>query len=52
MHLGSKPETSRILLAHGADVDAEDEWGWTPFQIALEDKEVELVQLFSQYRSN
>ena len=44
-------EILRILLAHGADVDAEDEIGQTPFQAALARREGELVQLFSEYRS-
>ena len=47
----SRLEISRILLAHGADVDAEDKMGKTPFQVALANKEGELVQLFSEYRS-
>ncbi|KAH9073528.1 hypothetical protein EDB83DRAFT_80797 [Lactarius deliciosus] len=45
-------ETARILLTHGADVDAEDEEGRTPFQIALADRQDEMVQLLSKYRSS
>jgi len=58
MHLASSPlhltsslqlELARILLAHGADVDAKDEKGRTPLQAALEEGQTELVQLLSGY---
>ncbi|KAI9436479.1 hypothetical protein H4582DRAFT_1964362, partial [Lactarius indigo] len=38
-------EVARILLAHGADVDAVDGEGMTPLQIALARGEAEIVQL-------
>ncbi len=44
--LSFRLEAARILLAHGADVDAEDE-GRTPPQVALAYGEDELVQLVS-----
>ena len=40
------------MLAHGADIDAEDEMGETPLQVALADNDGELMQLLSEYRSN
>jgi ankyrin repeat protein len=42
---------ARILLAHGADVDAEDEEGRTPLQVALASGETEMAQLLSEYCS-
>ena len=44
-------EIARILLRYGADVDAEDEDGMTPLQVALAEKEGELVELLSEYCS-
>ena len=51
MRLSSRLEITRILLTHGADVDAGDEDGITPLQVALAEKEGELVQLLSEYVS-
>ena len=44
-------EVARILLAHGADVDAEGERNTTPLESAVEHMQHEMVQLFSEYRS-
>ena len=44
-------EVARILLAHGADVDAEDEEGMTVMQVALANEQAALVQLLSEYCS-
>jgi ankyrin repeat protein len=41
----------RILLVHGADVDAEDGEGRTPSQVALENGQAETAELFSEYHS-
>ena len=45
-------EVSRILLAHGADIDAEDLSGRTRLQIASERGEDEMVRLLSEYTSS
>jgi ankyrin repeat protein len=39
----------RILVEHGADVDAEDGDGMTPLQLSLEGGHEEVSQLFSGY---
>ena len=49
--LPKKEVLARILLVHGADVDAEDEEGTTPMQVALANGQAELVQLLSEYFS-
>ena len=45
-------EKARILLAHGADIDAEDLSGRTPLLIASERKDDEMVRLLSEYTSS
>ena len=45
-------EVARILLAHGADIDAEDLSGRTRLQIASERGEDEMVRLLSEYTSS
>ena len=49
--LESDLDVARILLEHGADVDVEDMDGRTPFQMAWAHGEVEMLRLFSEYRS-
>ena len=49
--LSARLEVARILLAHGADVDAEDEEGKTPLQVALASGQTEMAELFSEYCS-
>jgi ankyrin repeat protein len=49
--LSVRLEIVRILLAHGADVDAEEKEGRTPLQVALAEKDGEMVQLLSAYCS-
>jgi hypothetical protein len=44
-------EVARILLAHGADVDAECERQTTPLESAVSHCQHEMVQLFSEYSS-
>ena len=51
LELPLRLEVARILLSHGADVDAEDEEGMTPAQVALARGQAELAQLFSEYCS-
>jgi ankyrin repeat protein len=49
----SRLDIVRILLAHGADVNAEDGEGRTPLQVALAcgPRGAEMVQLLSEYCS-
>ena len=44
-------QIATTLLAHGADVDAEDEEGSTPLKLALASGQEELAQLLSEYCS-
>ena len=44
-------QIATTLLAHGADVDAEDERGRTPLKFALVSGQAELAQLLSEYSS-
>jgi ankyrin repeat protein len=40
-----------LLLEHGADVNARDEDGNTPSQLASRDGHPEIVELLSEYRA-
>ena len=42
-------EVARMLLVHGADVDAKDEEGRSPMEVALAKGLTELVRLLSEY---
>ena len=44
-------EATRILLAHGADIDAEDDEGTTPLQGALAEGQDDMVKLFIEHCS-
>ena len=46
----SLPDVARLLLEHGANVDAEDSEGRTPFQIASENNGCdEIMKLLSEH---
>ena len=44
-------DSLRVLLENGADVDAEDNKGFTPFQIALAEEHYETARLLLDYRA-
>ncbi|KAI9438393.1 hypothetical protein BJY52DRAFT_1324322 [Lactarius psammicola] len=47
----SNLDVARILLEHGADIDAEGEKGRTPSQVALAHGHDEIAKLISDFRS-
>jgi hypothetical protein len=51
LELPLKLDVARILLSHGADVNAEDEEGMTPAQVASARGLAELAELLSEYCS-
>jgi len=44
----SKPTIARILLEHGADVNAQNRYGITPLLVALDINNLEIVEMFLQ----
>ena len=45
------PRVVRLLLEHGADVDAKDNEGRTPLALALQEEQDEIAQLLSEFCS-
>jgi len=43
-----RPAISRVLLEHGADVNAQNRYGITPLLVALDLNDLELVEMFLQ----
>ena len=47
-----KVETCRLLLEHGANVDAQDVIGWTPLHFAAQSDSIPLAQMFLKAGAN
>jgi len=44
--IGNYPEIARMLIGAGADVDVQDESGWTPLHWASYYNRIEIIQMF------
>lgn len=45
-------QIAKLLVDHGADVDAKDSLGRTPIMLALDDRKIEVVKLLAQSGAN
>jgi len=42
-------EAARCLLHHGADVTAQNKYGWTPLRLALQGGHVDVTRLLAEH---